>query len=138
MSAINGVVERKFALLERHLTELQKNIKGVSFEKFRENYMLKSMAERSLQVMIEIMIDVAERIIALREAGPVENSSQAMEKLVQLGILKSAKPYTDMVRFRNLIVHQYNDINPEITFDIISNELNCFKRFRDEIDSYED
>ena len=40
------------------------------------------MVERVLQVMVEIVIDIAERIIALKNAGPVESSAQAIKKLV--------------------------------------------------------
>lgn len=136
MSNVNGVIEKKLALLEKHLSELQKNMEGVDLARFRDDYMLKCMAERSLQIMIEIVIDIAERIIALRQAGPVDSSSQAIERLVQLGILKSSQPYVDMIRFRNLIVHQYSDIDPELTFRIVKNELDSFHRFRDEIDDY--
>ena len=39
-----------------------------------------------------------------------------------------------MVRFRNLIVHQYEEVDPEIVFDIAKNKLESFRQFRDEID----
>jgi hypothetical protein len=63
-----------------------------------------------LQVCVEIIIDVAERIIAQEGAGPVAESGEAMQSLVQLNIIKSAVPYTDMIKFRNLVVHQYEEI----------------------------
>lgn len=45
--------------------------------------------------------------------------------------------YVDIVRFRNLIVHQYEEIDPAILFDLAKNRLGDFRRFRDEIDALE-
>ncbi len=130
----NGVIQRKLALLDKHLLNLRNEFKGVSLEDFRESWVLQRMAERVLQVMIEICIDIAERIIALKGAGPAATGSEAIEKLAALGAIQSAQPYVEMVRFRNLIVHQYEEIDPEILYSIVSKKLDDFRRFRDEID----
>jgi len=130
----NGVIQRKLALLDKHLLNLRNEFKGVSLEDFRESWVLQRMAERVLQVMIEICIDIAERIIALKGAGPAATGSEAIEKLVALGAIQSAQPYVAMVRFRNLVVHQYEEIDPEILYSIVSKKLDDFRRFRNEID----
>ena len=130
----NGVVQRKLALLDKHLLNLRDEFKDVSLEDFRESWVLQRMAERVLQVMIEICIDVAERIIALKGAGPAATGSEAIEKLAALGVIQSVEPYVEMVRFRNLIIHQYEEIDPEILYSIVSKKLDDFRRFRDEID----
>ncbi len=38
------------------------------------------------------------------------------------------------VRMRNLIVHGYDIVDPEILFDAATGRLGDFRRFRDEID----
>ena len=43
-------------------------------------------------------------------------------------------PYIDMVRFRNLIVHEYEAINPEILYELATGRLSDFRKFRDELD----
>ena len=130
----NGVIQRKFALLDKHLLELQKHLSDVSFSSFKNDWAMRCMAERALQVMVEIVIDIAERIIAQENAGPVATSAEAIERLVELKVLQSSAPYTDMVRFRNLIVHQYEEIDPEILYHIATNKLDSFRQFRDKID----
>ena len=87
-----------------------------------------------IQVMVEIVIDIAERIIALENAGPAATAAEAIERLEDLNVLKSTQPYEDMVKFRNLLVHQYEEIDPSIIYDIIENKLDNFRQFRDEID----
>lgn len=130
----NGVIQRKFALLDKQLLQLKNHTKNIDFESFKNDWAMRSMTERALQVMVEIVIDVAERIIALENAGPIASSAEAIDRLVKLNVLKSAQPYSDMVKFRNLIVHQHEEIDPAIIYDILKNKLENFRQFRNEID----
>ena len=68
--AVNGVIHRKFALLDMHLRELKAHMKGVTLARFKGDWMLRRMAERALQVLCEIVIDAGERVLALKKAGP--------------------------------------------------------------------
>ena len=130
----NAVIHRKFALLDKYLIQLQNELKDVNIETFKNDWALQRMTERALQVMVELVIDIVERIIAQKNAGPTATAAEAIEKLAELTVLKSTKPYTDMVRFRNLIIHQYEEIDPAIVFNIAKNQLDVFRQFRDEID----
>jgi len=130
----NAVVHRKFALLDKYLTQLQNQLKDVSIEAFKDDWALQRMTERVLQVMTEVVIDIAERIVAQKGAGPTATAAEAIEKLVELRVIESAKPYTDMVWFRNLIIHRYEEIDPTIVFSLAKNRLDGFRQFRDEID----
>lgn len=130
----NGVIQRKLAVLDKYLTQLQRELEDVDIKSFKSNWPQQRMAERVLQVMVEIVVDIAERIIALKNAGPTTTAAEAMEKLVELKVIQSVEPYINMVKFRNLIVHQYEEIDPEIVFNIAKNRLGTFRQFRDEID----
>ena len=130
----NGTIQRKLALLDDQVQMLRQHTKGVSFEEFEKSWAMRSMAERAIQVAAEILIDIAERIIALEKAGPVATSANAMEKLEELGVIDSADPYRSIVRFRNLIVHEYERIDPKVLYSIITDNLDDFLAFRDEID----
>lgn len=133
----NGVIQRKLSLLNTQVLKLEESLKDVSLSEFKESWILRSMAERALQVAAEILIDIAERILALEKAGPVATAAEAMESLVRLGALASAQPYINITRFRNLIVHQYEEIDPVILFDLSTKRLDDFRKFRDEIDALE-
>lgn len=133
----NGVVQRKLALLDEQVHKLETHTKGLSFKDFEEDWVIRSMTERALQVAAEIMIDIAERIIAIEHAGPVASAAEAIKKLADLKVLSSGKPYTSIVRLRNLIVHEYEQIDPQILYSIITTKLDDFRRFRDEIDRAE-
>ena len=133
---INGVVQRKLALLDSRVGRLEQALEGVSREKFVDDWCLRSMTERELQVAIEIVIDVAERIIAIMNAGPTATAGDAIRRLVDLNVIKSEEPYVDMVRFRNMIVHQYEEIDPDILYVLATKRLGDFRRFRGEVDCF--
>ncbi|MEA3240057.1 MAG: DUF86 domain-containing protein [Pseudomonadota bacterium] len=133
----NGVIQRKLALLDKQVQRLRESLKGISCEEFSQSWEKRSMTERALQVAVEIIIDVAERIIALDGAGPVATAAEAMQLLERLGVLESQNPYVDMVRFRNLILHQYEEIDPGLLYNLATERLDDFRKFRDEIDRAE-
>ena len=132
--AHNGVTQRKLALLDDQVTKLEFHLRDVSRDLFVSDWVLRSMTERALQVAAELMIDIAERIIALKGAGPVASAGDAIRKLMELNVLSAEDPYRGIIRFRNLLVHQYEEINPEILFELAKNRLGDFRKFRDEVD----
>jgi len=79
------------------------------------------------------MIDIAERILALENCKPSMSSAESIAKLEDLGIIKEAEQYIDMVRFRNFIVHRYEYVDVNILFTIVKKKLPCFEAFVDEI-----
>jgi uncharacterized protein YutE (UPF0331/DUF86 family) len=134
----NGVVQRKLALLATQTTNLRRHLEGIDRKVFVDDWALRSMAERALQVAAEIVIDIAERLIATQGAGPVATATDAIRRLAELGMIKSAAPYLDIVRFRNLIVHEYEQIDADVLFTLATEHLEDFGAFRAEIDALEE
>ncbi len=129
----NGIIQRKLAFLDMQLIRIQENLGNIGFDEFTNNWVLRSMAERALQVAVEIVIDVSERILAIEGAGPAASSTETIDKLVALKILDSTEPFKTMVRFRNLVVHHYEEIDPVILYDIAKNKLADFRLFMKQI-----
>lgn len=130
----NGIIQRKLALLDSQLLKLKEHLGDVSYEEFEASWVLRSMTERALQVSVEIIIDVAERIIAIENAGPAATAAECVEKLVALKVLGSEAPFKRMVGFRNLIVHQYEVVDPELLFELATKRLDDFRLFIKTID----
>ncbi len=129
---INGVIEKKLRFLEQTLADLESWSLGDSAE-FAGNSLLRRAVERALQVAVESMIDVAERILAARHLVPEDTAAQNLKRLQEIGVLKDAGRYAEMVRFRNFIVHRYEQIDPQIVYSLAKTKLSCFRGFVDEI-----
>lgn len=129
---INGVVETKLRFLEQTLADLESWPLG-DLSEFAGNSMLRRAVERALQLAVESMIDVAERILAARRLPPADTAALSFKRLQEIGVLKDAGRYAEMVRFRNFIVHRYEQIEPQIVYGLAKGKLGCFRDFVDEI-----
>ena len=130
----NGIIERKLRVIEENISDIKSwNIQ--SLQQLKESSLLQKATERALQISIEVMIDVSERILALNQNEPANTSAENMKKLEQLGIIRSFDDYANMVRFRNFIVHRYEKIDIEIVYSILKNNLHLFNQFVNEIRS---
>lgn len=109
----NGIIERKLRIIEENISDI-KSWNIISIQQLKESSLLQKATERALQISIEVMIDVSERILSLNEIEPANTSAENMKKLEQIGIIKSFDDYANMVRFRNFIVHRYEKIDIEI------------------------
>jgi uncharacterized protein YutE (UPF0331/DUF86 family) len=129
---VNGVIEKKLRFLEQTLADLE-SWSPADMSEFAGNSMLRRAVERALQLAVESMIDVAERILAARHLVPEDTAAQSLKRLQEIGVLEDASRYAEMVRFRNFIVHRYEQIDPQIVYSLAKTKLSCFRDFIDEI-----
>jgi len=134
--SVNGVIVSKLNTINEYLYRLRQYL-PISYEKFENDWGLQKISERSLQVMVEAIIDITSRIISKNKLPPADTSSKAIVKLKELGVIKDSTKYAKMVRFRNLIVHDYASIDIKILYDILTNNLTDFEKFTQEIKEYE-
>lgn len=128
----NGIVSRKLNLLQEQLNDLR-SWGIVSYPAFCGNSQQQRAVERALQICVEIMIDVCERILAVQGIAPADSSVGNLQRVAQLGLIEDAVRYEPMIRFRNFIVHRYELVDPEMLFDIVVNHLGDFECFIGEI-----
>jgi uncharacterized protein YutE (UPF0331/DUF86 family) len=130
--AYNGVIRSKLVHLQETLAELRRWPLG-SVTEFKKNKLHQYAVERALQVCAEVVIDVCQRILALEQAPPAETAAGSVERAAELGVLASAATYADIVRFRNFVVHRYEQVDPLSLYEIATRQLGCFDEFVTEI-----
>ena len=131
----NGVLAKKLAAMEETLGRLREHLPK-SYEQFASDWPAQKMAERSLQIIVEAMLDIGERLIALEAGGPCETAVAVMERLARMRVIQSAASYVPMVRFRNLLVHQYEQIDPALVYGVAAKKLSDVDAFIQEIRRY--
>ena len=132
----NGVVQNKLARIEAYLTKLQE-ITPAEFRDFEKDWKTQMIAERGLQILIEIIIDVANRLIAINNWGPTTSSADSIRLLVLKKVISSEEPYLKMIKFRNFIVHDYDRVDNVVVYSILTENLDDIRRFREEVLNYE-
>ena len=134
-NVINGVILQKLQSLDQVLTELR-SLGQVNIKILDEDWRIRRAVERDLQVLVEIVIDVCQRLISLSNQAPATNGAEAVERCIQLGALSRNEAYEKMVRFRNFIVHRYERVDVAILVDMVNRRLADFELFRIEILNY--
>ena len=104
--------------------------------RLEEDHFLKRGIERTLQVCVEAVIDVAKRILSRQDLPPVTSGAESLEALQRLGIIRDAGDYARMVQIRNFVVHRYESVDNEVLVDICNRRLSDFEAFIREIEQY--
>lgn len=133
---INGVISGKLTNLRQRLDELR-TLAPLTEERLEEWLVLRAV-ERDLQVAVEIVIDVCQRILSLAGMPPVSTASDAVESCASLGAISSPEPYRQMVGFRNIVVHRCEFVDPKLLLTLVNDHLGDFDRFLEEVMSYVD
>lgn len=128
----NGVILKKFAIMDDEIARLRA-LKDLTTERLDHDHFLKHGIERSLQICIEIVVDVAQRILSLEGRQPAPTAFDALTGLEAMGIIASAERYRSMIQFRNFIVHRYERVDSAVLVDILSHHLDDLPGFRKEV-----
>ena len=100
----NGIIEAKLRIIEEKLLEIE-SWQISSYQKLQMNSMLRNATERALQVAVEAIIDICERILAIEGISAPDTSVNVVKKVIETGIIANNPEYLEMIRFRNFIVH---------------------------------
>ena len=128
----NGIVLSKLNHLKEQLRDLRSWDLGTLSE-FSADSMSRCAVERALQVSIESMIDVCERILAIEKEIPQSTSAGNLRKVAEMGIIKDVERFLPLISFRNFIVHRYEHVDPEMLYTIVKQKLVDFDDFIEEI-----
>lgn len=132
---LNGVILSKLQALDEVLGELR-SLVPLEYEQLRDDWRTRRAVERDLQVLVEIVIDVCQRLLALTDQTPACTEADAISRCVQLGALSDHPAYRQMVQFRSFIVHRYDRVDDQILVDMVNQHLEDFARFRADVMTY--
>jgi len=128
------LILKKLSEIEEHLQELEE-FKDISIDDYRKDWKIQRIVERTLQILIEICIDVANHIISDEKWRVPSSYSETFKILYENRVIDDElfKNLEKMAKFRNIIVHNYDKISPEVMVNILKKDLIDFLRFKDSI-----
>lgn len=118
------VIHRKLRKLDEYLAILH-DLQPCQFEEFSSDPRLYGSAERFLHLAIEATIDIGNHIIADDNLGVMNYYNDIPAILADKGFitLVQRENWTKMIGFRNVLVHDYADIDQRIVYDVLQNRL---------------
>ena len=133
-------IQRKIALIHDDLRHLIQH-ENLTIDKISEDFYTQAFVERVLERLIGRALDINQHIIA-EKGGTLENVTTYRDtflRLVDLGIyprefaeqiaIRDFVPRRESAGLRNVLVHEYNTINPEILQKSIGEAIKEFNEY---------
>jgi len=129
--------------IKEHLKRLNRyylqlvDIRQVSYEDFVNNEINRAAAERVLQIAIESCLNIGNRLISLlqfeKSVRTPESYADIFVIMRNLNIIDSAflDRLVEMAKFRNRLVHLYWEMDSEVTYRILHENIDDLKKFQE-------
>ena len=126
-------IERRLEKLNICLNKLEP-FKSKDKEEIIQDPYLQDIIERNLEVSAQSVIDIANRIISIENLEKPLDYYDAIMRLGEAGILplKFAKKLAPIAGFRNILVHDYMDINWDEVYNNL-HQLNDISKFMKQV-----
>jgi len=127
------LLRRKLAELSEYATQASE-YRDLTVERYRADWKTQRIVERTLQMSIEVCLDVASHVLTDRGLRAPSTYAETFEVLVQAGLMSSdlGRVMIEMTGFRNVIVHEYVRIDADMVIRILRKHLADFGRFETE------
>lgn len=125
------VVQSRIAKLRQYVALLKK-IRGLSDERrFVADPLIYGNAERYLQLAIQAVLDISNHIVADMNLGLPADNTELFGLLARRKVLSAAlaKKLGPMAGFRNILVHEYLEIDRHRVYRALAKDLGDFERF---------
>lgn len=128
------LVLRRVAALDVYLAQLAE-ARQVEATDYASDWRAQRVVERTLQLVIEVCMDLADHVIADRALPVPGTAAEAFMVLAREKMLDGdlAKALARMVGFRNLLVHDYMRLDPRRVLELATTGVADVEQFRDRI-----
>lgn len=124
------VIEARIVIIEDNLDKLAQ-IPQTDFDQFVQDFRNVEAAKHLLQTAIEAMVDICSHLVARLRLQVPGNGTKLVQALAEANLLpaENVPKYTKMIRFRNLVVHLYAEVDDRQIYEIMRHNLDDFRLF---------
>ena len=129
-----SVRAHRLAKLEELVSKLRKSSQ-VALEDYLENDDLQAAVERRLQLAAQICIDIANHLISRLRLRIPDDETNLFVILAGSGVISKdlGERMKGLIRFRNILVHNYLEVDPEIVYNNLRRNISDFTEFAEQI-----
>ena len=130
----DDVVVDRLELINQYTNEC-KRMRAVDRDEYLDDIVLQRAVERSLMNAIQSCIDLTSHVRASEDLGPAETSREEIVALVEAEIVadETGEKLAEAVGFRNYLAHRYGDVDHDLVYDVLHEDLEWIDRFQQEI-----
>ncbi len=125
-----NVILDKASGIERHLKRIESK-RGIGLDEFLNDIDLQDILLFNLQVAIQNCIDMASHIISDENMGIAGSTSEIFYLLQENSYINAelTGKVIGAVGLRNLLVHEYGNLDLKKVYKIIQNDINDLREF---------
>jgi uncharacterized protein YutE (UPF0331/DUF86 family) len=119
-----AIIMNKYESIERCINRINEEYAGDSSN--LDNYTKADAILLNLQRACELVIDISAYVVSTRKLGMPQTKKENFDLLLSNNLIdeKTCKNMKDIIDFRNIAVHDYQEIDEDILKDVIENHLN--------------
>lgn len=131
-------------LAERILGDIKANVRDlrnatdITWDVYRTDKRARRFVERTLHIIIEACIDIAQHIISDEGFREPSGYRDSFAVLAEHGVLRKEdlEKFENIASFRNLIVHYYERVDDAVVYGVFQENLSDFDLFVGRIIEY--
>lgn len=129
------VILNKKESIERCIRQIRSYYAMPSAAPFEKDYLRQDAIAANLQRAAEQTIDLANHIIRKKKLGLPKESRESFAVLASAGVIQKelAGKLQGMVGFRNIMVHQYQELDMKIMISVIEHRLDDLIEFTNRV-----
>jgi len=126
-----SLILRKISELETYIEQISE-YSDITSERYRGDWKSQRVIERTLQMMIENCADIANHIVADKGLRSPSSYADTFKVLQENNIISEELYGTmeKMAKFRNVVVHQYEQVDADIVVIIMRKHLGDFGLYK--------
>ncbi|MFH1338479.1 MAG: DUF86 domain-containing protein [Candidatus Omnitrophota bacterium] len=124
-----NVIISRVEQIDKHLDKLNPYI-SLTYEQFLKDSITQDVVEYNLFQIVNHIVDVVEHIVVDEDYGLPSTSYEAIQIFLDKEVIDKTdlKLLKEMIGFRNVVGHEYININKEIVYNILKSNLPDIKR----------
>ncbi|MEM1416076.1 MAG: DUF86 domain-containing protein [Myxococcota bacterium] len=122
------LVAKKLARIEQCVAELRRH---ADVDRLARDVVMQRFVEHTLQIAIQSALDVASHIASSERLGEPATNHALFDLLAKGGWLapEAVPTLRAMVGFRNIIVHEYDDVDLQVVREVVAEHLDDLLAF---------
>jgi uncharacterized protein YutE (UPF0331/DUF86 family) len=112
-----------------------KEMRGMSQSDYVDDIVTQRAVERTLMNLIQACIDIAQHVRSSEGLEPGGTAKDDVRALGEVGVLsaETEEKLVEAVGFRNVLAHRYGEIDHEVVYDVLHEDLRWFEEFQQEV-----
>lgn len=135
----SDLVRRKLARLNMYLDKL-KPIADNTYKEYISDFYMKTSTERLIQLIVECATDINSHVVLESGKRPPEDYTSSFLRAAESGLItyELANKLKGSGGMRNIIVHEYMDIDDKKIHKIIPTAILDYKKYIRQVDDFLD